>query len=102
MAEPIAETPDLYCAFPRLSETQVGNLEVHAERRPTQEWDVLFHEGEAGYDFFVVLEELVETVGGRALRLHRRDAVHDLARHLPAARRGRLHPHQVTDCYLGG
>jgi hypothetical protein len=35
-AEPIAETRDLYGAFPRLTETQIGNLEVHGERRRTQ------------------------------------------------------------------
>jgi thioredoxin reductase (NADPH) len=76
-AEPIAETPDLYGAFPRLTETQVGNLEVFGERRPTHVDDVLFREGEAGYDFFVVLEGLVETVGGG-----RRIAVHGAGRFL--------------------
>ena len=60
----IAETPDLHGAYPRLSETQLGNLEVVGERRQTSAGDVLFSEGDADYDFFVVIAGLVETVGG--------------------------------------
>jgi thioredoxin reductase (NADPH) len=70
-ADEIAETPDLYGAYPRLSQTQIGNLEVVGERRKTQAGDVLFREGEVGYDFFVVLDGLVETVGsGKRLAVH--------------------------------
>ena len=70
-AEPIAETPDLYGAFPRLAETQIGNLEVRGQRRRTPAGSVLFREREIGYDFFVVLEGLVEAVaGGERIAVH--------------------------------
>jgi thioredoxin reductase (NADPH) len=49
------ETPDRDGAFPRLSEEQIARLSVHGERRRTEEGEVLFRAGDAGYDFFVVL-----------------------------------------------
>jgi thioredoxin reductase (NADPH) len=61
---PLAETPDLNGAFPRLSEEQIGMLERHGERRRTQQEEVLVREGDERYDFYVVLEGLVAVVSG--------------------------------------
>src|SRR5919112_4729754 len=59
---PIAETPDRYGAFPRLSDAQIEALAEHGERRRTRQWEVLFQEGDDRYDFFVVLEGKVAIV----------------------------------------
>src|SRR5688572_14666979 len=61
---PLAETPDLHGAFPRLSDEQIGMLERCAERRRTQPGEVLFREGDERYDFYVVREGLVAVVSG--------------------------------------
>jgi thioredoxin reductase (NADPH) len=61
---PPTETPDRDGAFPRLSELQVAALARHGERRPTQAGEVLFHQGDRHYDFFVVLDGLVRIVDG--------------------------------------
>jgi thioredoxin reductase (NADPH) len=55
----VAETPDLFGAFPRLSDEQIRSLEAHGEHRRTSEGQVLFSEGDPSYDFYVVLEGLV-------------------------------------------
>jgi thioredoxin reductase (NADPH) len=65
----VAETPDRLGAFPRLEPEQIELLGAFGERRPTQEGDILFREGEPRYDFFVVLSGLVAIVddfGGEA------------------------------------
>jgi thioredoxin reductase (NADPH) len=59
-----AETPDLFGAFPRLSEQQIGALATHGERRHTRAGEVLYREGDASYDFFVILEGTVAIVDG--------------------------------------
>ncbi len=56
------ETPDRSGAFPRLSDEQVEQLARYGKRRPTSPGDVLFRESDRRYDFFVVLEGLVETL----------------------------------------
>ena len=56
------ETPDRSGAFPRLSDEQVEQLGGYGRRRPTSRGDVLFRESDGRYDFFVVLEGLVETL----------------------------------------
>ena len=61
---PLAETPDLHGAFPRLSDEQIGMLARHGERRRTEPGEVLFREGDERYDFFVVLEGKVAVVVG--------------------------------------
>jgi thioredoxin reductase (NADPH) len=61
---PLAETPDLHGAFPRLSDEQIVVLAERGERRPTQEGQVLFREGDTVSDFFVVLEGMVAVVTG--------------------------------------
>jgi len=62
----LAETPDLDGAYPRLSDAQLAALAPHGERRPTRREEVLFHEGQTDYDFFIVLAGLVEIVEGPA------------------------------------
>jgi thioredoxin reductase (NADPH) len=61
-SEEIAETPDPYGAYPRLSDEQIAALEAHGTRRPTSTGEVLFHEGDTSYDFVVVLQGLVAIV----------------------------------------
>ncbi|MDX6649986.1 MAG: thioredoxin reductase [Solirubrobacteraceae bacterium] len=59
---PPVETPDVDGAFPRLTPEQIAALEGQGERRPTQEGEILFREGDERYDFFVVLKGLVAVV----------------------------------------
>ncbi|MGE3289090.1 MAG: Na+/H+ antiporter NhaA [Pseudonocardia sp.] len=49
------ETPDDGSAYPRLSADQIALLERHGTRRTVAPGDVLFREGDPGYDLFVVL-----------------------------------------------
>jgi thioredoxin reductase (NADPH) len=51
----LAETPDRYGAFPRLSDVQMEALAEHGEQRRTWRNEVLFREGDERYDFFVIL-----------------------------------------------
>ena len=53
--ERLAETPDRYGAFPRLSEAQIEALTAQGYRRGTQPGEVLFREGDPRCNFFVVL-----------------------------------------------
>jgi thioredoxin reductase (NADPH) len=55
----VEETPDRDGAFPRLSDEQIARLSAYGERRATSEGEVLFHEGDPDYDFFVVLDGMV-------------------------------------------
>ncbi len=69
------ETPDDSGAFPRLGGAQLETLSAHGERRPTKVGDLLFREGDASYDFFVILEGKVAIVAGygheeRLIALH--------------------------------
>jgi thioredoxin reductase (NADPH) len=72
---PLAETPDTYGAFPRLSEPQIEMLAAAGERRPVEPGDVLFAEGEESQDFFVVLSgkiAVIQEVDGQRqiIRVH--------------------------------
>jgi thioredoxin reductase (NADPH) len=58
------ETPDLHGAFPRLSDEQILRLIPEGERRATEAGQILFHEGDAEYDFHVLLDGRVETRTG--------------------------------------
>src|SRR3977135_2752943 len=60
--EPLSETPDLYGAFPRLSEQQIEALARHGERRPTRRGELLFREGDPSCDFYVIQEGMVAVV----------------------------------------
>jgi len=70
-----AETPDLAGAYPRLPDLQLEALAARGERRATREGEVLFREGDRGYDFFVVLSgklAIVEDYNaeGRVISVH--------------------------------
>jgi thioredoxin reductase (NADPH) len=60
----LAETPDRYGAYPRLSKAQVEALSGHGERRQVSVGDVLIREGERQYDFYVVLAGKVANLEG--------------------------------------
>jgi thioredoxin reductase (NADPH) len=81
-SERIAETPDKDGAFPRLTEDQVRRLETEGERRPTQEREVLFREGDERYDFYVVLDGKVAVIDGYGSPDERIVAVHGARRFL--------------------
>jgi thioredoxin reductase (NADPH) len=81
-AAPLAETPDLHGAFPRLSDDQIGMLERQGERRRTQPEEVLFREGDDHYDFYVVLEGMVAVISGYGGPYERLIAVHGPGRFL--------------------
>ncbi|MEU0971067.1 FAD-dependent oxidoreductase [Streptomyces sp. NPDC005917] len=49
------ESPDVYGAYPRLSDDQVARLAEHGRRRPVNSGDVLIREGERCEAFYVVL-----------------------------------------------
>jgi thioredoxin reductase (NADPH) len=61
-SEEIAETPDPYGAYPRLSDEQIAALEEYGTRRPVSTDEVLFREGDQSYDFVVVLQGLIAVV----------------------------------------
>src|SRR5689334_17413649 len=50
------ETPDQHGAYPRLGDDQLDALRTAGEELSTREGDVLFEEGQAPYDFFVMLD----------------------------------------------
>ena len=58
------EPPDRDGAFPRLDGEQRARLRAAGEVRTVQPGDVLFREGDAGYDFFVVESGAVAIVQG--------------------------------------
>ncbi|GHJ32776.1 hypothetical protein TPA0910_72090 [Streptomyces hygroscopicus subsp. sporocinereus] len=70
------ETPDLYGAYPRLSQAQIAFLAEHGERFRVEPGQVLVREGERCADFLVILNgsiEIVEAHGTpdeRVLRVH--------------------------------
>jgi thioredoxin reductase (NADPH) len=51
-----AETPDLFGAFPHLSEAQIDALARQGVRRPTAVGDVLFRQGDVDCAFYVILQ----------------------------------------------
>ena len=58
------ETPDRYGQYPRLSGRQLAAVAAYGQRRPTRRGEVLYDQGEEGYDFVVVLDGRVAVVGG--------------------------------------
>jgi thioredoxin reductase (NADPH) len=58
------ETPDRYGQYPRLSGQQLAAVAAYGQRRPTRQGEVLYNQGEEGYDFVVVLDGRVAVVGG--------------------------------------
>jgi thioredoxin reductase (NADPH) len=77
-----AETPDLYGAYPTLSEAQITRLGELGERRPTEQDEILFREGQQNCDFFVVLAGKVAVVEGHGTPEERIIAVHGPGRFL--------------------
>ena len=49
------ETPDIYGAYPRLTDDQIARLTQHGRRRTVDAGDVLIREGERCDTFYVVL-----------------------------------------------
>jgi thioredoxin reductase (NADPH) len=84
MAAPgtLTETPDAAGAYPRLSDTQLAELERYGERRPTEEGEVLIREGEHPPAFFVVTDGLVEVLDGYGTGDERRLGLHGPGRFL--------------------
>jgi thioredoxin reductase (NADPH) len=62
LAGEFEETRDNQGAFPRLGDDAVAAVEEHASRRPMTVGEVLFADGDATYDFFVVLSGKVAIV----------------------------------------
>ena len=71
---PLAETPDVYGAYPRLSEQQVEALAGLGSRRRVEEGTLLYRQGDRRCDFFVILEGLVAIREGpdRVIGVHGR------------------------------
>jgi thioredoxin reductase (NADPH) len=64
MASAIEETADRHGAFPRLDEDQRALLRASGDLRAVEAGDVLYREGDDGYDFFAIESGLVEIVVG--------------------------------------
>ena len=71
---PLAETPDVYGAYPRLSEQQIEALAGLGSRRRVEEGTLLYRQGDRRCDFFVILEGLVAILEGpdRLIGVHGR------------------------------
>lgn len=82
MPESDKETPDRYGAYPRLSSAQIDALADRGQRRQTQAGDILFHEGDPTYDFFVVLAGTVALIEGYGTGTEREISVHGPGRFL--------------------
>src|SRR5580692_9531140 len=73
---PLAETPDVYGAYPRLSDDQVATLEAGGARRTVSQGELLVREGERADDFFIILSgkvavSIVDDAGNRRVtRVH--------------------------------
>ncbi len=85
MTEPLGagldEPPDRHGAFPRLDDEQRARLRVVGDVRAVESGEVLFQEGDAGYDFFAIESGAVVMVQGHG-RENRVIAVHGRHRFL--------------------
>ena len=77
----VAEPPDRNGAFPRLTEEQRDRLRAAGRTRAVESGEVLFRDGDAGYDFFAVESGAVAIVEGLG-RENRVIAVHGAHRFL--------------------
>ena len=59
---PLAETPDIHGAYPRLSDDQIEILETGGVRRPIRPGDILVREGTCSDEFFVILSGKVAII----------------------------------------
>ena len=64
------EPPDRHGAFPRLDDDQRARLAAAGRVRAVEPGEILFREGEAGYDFFVVESGAVAIVQGYGRENH--------------------------------
>ena len=64
MTEEMVETPDVYGAYPRLSEHQIQAISKSGTRRHVERGDLLYRQGDRGMDFVVVLQGLVAVIEG--------------------------------------
>jgi thioredoxin reductase (NADPH) len=78
----LVETADRSGAFPRLDDGQLAALEAIGERRRARRGEVLFREGDADYDFFVILSGKVAIVEGYDSGRERTIGVHGERRFL--------------------
>jgi thioredoxin reductase (NADPH) len=78
----LVETGDRSGAFPRLDDGQLAALEAIGGRRRVQRGDVLFREGDAHYDFFVIVSGKVAIVEGYGSGHERMIGVHGQRRFL--------------------
>ena len=71
---PLAETPDVCGAYPRLSEQQVEALAGLGRRRRVEQGELLYRQGDRRCDFFIILEGLVAIQEGpdRVIGVHGR------------------------------
>ena len=68
---PLAETPDIYGAYPRLSDDQIATLEAGDARRAVGTGETLVREGERSDYFFVILSgKVAVTTTGDAGNRH--------------------------------
>ncbi|MDX6725623.1 MAG: thioredoxin reductase, partial [Baekduia sp.] len=56
------ETPDVYGAYPRLTDQQIAALAAVGVPRQVKPGDVLYREGDGGCEFFVIIEGKVALV----------------------------------------
>ena len=61
---PQEETPDVYGAYPRLTEGQMLSLAAMGQVRHTPAGEVLFRQGDRNCDFFAIVDGLVAVVDG--------------------------------------
>jgi thioredoxin reductase (NADPH) len=75
-ASPLAETPDIDGAYPRVADDQIATLEAAGTRRAVARGETLVREGERSHDFFVLLSAKVAVTttddagNRRVLRVH--------------------------------
>ncbi|MDF3340977.1 FAD-dependent oxidoreductase [Mycolicibacterium septicum] len=73
---PLPETPDMYGAYPRLSDDEIATLEVGGARRTVDTGETLVREGEPSDYFFVILSgkvavTMTDEAGNRhVIRVH--------------------------------
>ena len=75
-SSPLAETPDVCGAYPRLSDDQISTLDAGGTRRTVSQGEMLVREGERADDFFVILSGKVavstldDAGNQRVMRVH--------------------------------
>src|ERR1700730_4636604 len=78
----LAETPDTYGAYPRLTDSQIASLAALGRRRVVSADETLFREGYRNCDFFVVLAGKIASVEGHGTPGERVISVHGRGRFL--------------------